>query len=377
MIAATTPVQRSRDASLLVVDSAGQITHLSRRNFPNLLRSGDVVIANDAATLPASLFGTHRRTGARIEVRLAGRRSLDPEAVSCFSAIVFGDGDYRMPTEYRPSPPELHAGDTLQLGSLHATVTGLLDHPRLVVLRFGGSAEEIWRGLAREGRPIQYAHVPTPLAIWDTWTPVAGPLAAYEPPSAGFILNWSTLDAMIRRGVQFGTLTHAAGISSTGDAELDARLPFDEPYRIPKSTASLVREARRYGGRIIAIGTTVVRALEHVAASDGSVRAGEGVATQRIGRGTMLRVVDAIVSGTHEPGTSHYELLRAFVNDAVLAKMSEQLEEYRYRTHEFGDSIFIERQVSPASTIEYSGGESQVEYLAIGPTHNGLALKHV
>lgn len=349
MIAATTPVQRSRDARLLVVDSAGQITHLPRSNFPNLLRSGDVVIANDAATLPASLFGTHRRTGARIEVRLAGRRSLDPEAVRCFLAIVFGDGDYTTPTEYRPNPPELQVSDTLQLGSLYATVVGLLDHPRLIVLRFGGSAEEIWRGMAREGRPIQYAHVPTPLAIWDTWTPIAGPLAAYEPPSAGFILNWGTVDAMIHRGVQFGTVTHAAGISSTGDADLDARLPFDEPYRIPESTATLVREARRYGRRVIAIGTTVVRALEHVAAVDGSLRAGEGVATQRIGRGTILRVVDAIVSGTHEPGTSHYELLRAFVHDAVLAKVSEQLEEHRYRTHEFGDSIFIERQASPSS----------------------------
>ena len=356
MIAATTPVQRSRDARLLVVDSAGQITHLPRWNFPSLLRPGDVVIANDAATLPASLFGTHRRTGARIEVRLAGRRSLDPEAVNCFSAIVFGGGDYTTPTEYRPSPPELHVGDTLQLGSLQATVVELLDHPRLIVLRFGGSAGEIWRGLAREGRPIQYAHVPTPLAIWDTWTPIAGPLAAYEPPSAGFILDWGTVDAMIRRGVRFATVTHAAGISSTGDADLDARLPFDEPYRIPESTATLVGEARSCGRRVIAIGTTVVRALEHAAGIDGSLRAGEGVATQRIGRGTTLRVVDAIVSGTHEPGASHYELLRAFVNDAVLREMSEQLEDYRYRTHEFGDSIFIERQLSQSSTIEYDCG---------------------
>ena len=351
MIAATTPVQRSPDARLLVVDSAGQIAHLPRSNFPNLLRTGDLVIANDAATLPASLFGIHRPSGARIEVRLAGRRSLDLDAVCCFSAIVFGDGDYRTPTEYRPSPPALHVGDTLQLGSLQATVAELQDHPRLIVLRFRGSADEIWRGLAREGRPIQYAHVPTPLAIWDTWTPIAGPLAAYEPPSAGFILNWGTLDAMIRRGVQFGAVTHAAGISSTGDAELDARLPFDEPYRIPESTATLVREASRRSRRVIAIGTTVVRALEHAAAADDSLRAGEGVATQRIGRTTKLRVADAIVSGTHEPGSSHYELLRAFVNDAVLARMSEQLEQHRYRTHEFGDSIFVERQVS--SPIEW------------------------
>ncbi len=343
MIAASIPAQRPPDAKLLAIDTAGQITHLPRSNFSDLLRAGDVVIANDAATLPASLFGVHRRTGATIEVRLAGRRSLEPEAVRYFSAIVFGEGNYRTPTEHRPSPPELRRGDGLRLGSLHATVACLLDHPRLVLLRFEGSSEEIWRGLVRNGRPIQYAHVPVPLAIWDTWTPIAGALAAHEPPSAGFILNWNTLDVMIRRGVYFGTVTHAAGISSTGDPELDARLPFDEPYRIPESTIRLVREARERNGRVIAIGTTVVRALEHAAEIDGVLRAGEGLATQRITRETTLRTVDAIVSGTHEPWTSHHELLRAFVTNAVLEDMNTKLEEHSYRTHEFGDSIFVER----------------------------------
>ena len=343
MIAATVPAQRPSNAKLLAIDAAGQIMHFSRSNFPDLLRARDVVIANDAATLPASLFGVHGRTGASIEVRLAGRRSLEPEAVRHFSAIVFGEGDYRTPTEHRSSPPELRPGDGLRLGSLRATVACLLDHPRLVLLRFEGSSEEIWRGLVRHGRPIQYAHVPMALEIWDTWTPIAGPLAAYEPPSAGFILNWSTLDVMIRRGVYFGTVTHAAGISSTGDPELDARLPFDEPYRIPESTARLVQKARERGGRVIAIGTTAVRTLEHAAGIDGVLRVGEGLATQRIGRETTLRIVDAIISGTHQPGSSHYELLHAFVTNDVLEDMNAELEEHGYRTHEFGDSIFVER----------------------------------
>ena len=95
-------------------------------------------------------------------------------------------------------------------------------------------------------------------------------------------------------------------------------LPFDEPYRIPASTAAAVRHARQRGRRIIAIGTTVVRALEHAAAADGIVRPGEGLASQKIGPSTRLRVVDAILSGTHERGTSHYELLRAFADDATL-----------------------------------------------------------
>ncbi|HVH88137.1 MAG TPA: S-adenosylmethionine:tRNA ribosyltransferase-isomerase [Terriglobales bacterium] len=343
MIAATIPSQRAAYAKLLAIDATGGMTHLPRASFPDLVRAGDIVIANDAATLPASLSGVHSRTGAAIEVRLAGRHSLEPEAVREFTAVVFGGGNYHKRTEDRPSPPELRPGDVLQLGSLHATVAGLLDHPRLVHLCLEGSAEEIWRGLVRHGRPIQYAHVPVPLEIWDTWTPIAGPPVAYEPPSAGFILSWNTLDLMVRRLAHFGTVTHAAGVSSTGDPALDARLPFDEPYRIPESTVRLVQEARTRGGRVIAIGTTVVRALEHAVSIDSKLRAGQGLATQKIGRETKLRIVDAIVSGTHEPGTSHYELLRAFVTNDVLEKMNAELEEHGYRTHEFGDSIFLER----------------------------------
>ncbi len=93
---------------------------------------------------------------------------------------------------------------------------------------------------------------------------------------------------------------------------------------------------------MIAIGTTVVRALESAAARDGRVRAGDGVASLRIGAGTPLRVVDAILSGTHEPGTSHYEMLRAFADDATLERMNAELERQRYRTHEFGDSVLVE-----------------------------------
>ena len=249
-----------------------------------------------------------------------------------------------MRTEDRPLPPAFTPGDGLEVGPLRATVTRLLNHPRLFSLEFAGTPREIWEGLARHGRPIQYSHVPVPLAIWDTWTPIAGPPVAFEPPSAGFVLDWSMLASMARRKIRFATITHAAGISSTGDAELDKLLPFDEPYRIPKSTALAIQRAKMKGGRIIAIGTTVVRALEHAAAAcDGGVSAGERVATQRIGTATRLSVVDAILSGTHERGTSHYELLRAFADEGTLGRIDEELDARGYRTHEFGDSVFLER----------------------------------
>src|SRR5205807_3435046 len=143
------------------------------------------------------------------------------------------------------------------LGPLAATVERLLGHPRLVSLHFDGTPDAIWAGLARHGRPIQYAHVPVPLALWDVWTSVAGPPVAFEPPSAGFALDWRALAAMRARGVEFETITHAAGISSTGDEELDRLLPFDEPYRIPSATAAAVNRAKARGGRVVAVGTTV------------------------------------------------------------------------------------------------------------------------
>jgi S-adenosylmethionine:tRNA ribosyltransferase-isomerase len=343
MIAADRPVQRPADAKLLFVDACRHIGHAPRSAFVDFLREGDLVIANDAATLPASLRGVHAGTGRPVEVRLAGRLSLRPEDVGRFSAVVFGEGDFRTRTEDRPAPPPLSHGDRLALGPLRATVERLLGHPRLVALRFDGAPDEVWAGLARHGRPIQYAHVPVPLALWDVWTRIAGPPVAFEPPSAGFALDWRALAAMRERGAEFATLTHAAGISSTGDDELDRLLPFDEPYHIPLATAHAVRRAKARGRRVVAVGTSVVRALEHAATGDGRVRAGEGLATGRIGAGVRLRVVDAILSGTHEPGTSHYELLRAFLDDATLRRTSAELDARGYRTHEFGDSVLIER----------------------------------
>jgi len=343
MIAADRPVQRPSHAKLLVVDARRRIGHAPRSAFVEFLRPGDLVVANDAATLPASLRGVHAGTGRPVEVRLAGRPSLRPEDVSRFSAVVFGEGDFRTRTEDRSAPPPLSPGDLLVLGPLRASVERSLGHPRLVSLRFEGAPDEVWAGLARHGHPIQYAHVPVPLALWDVWTRIAGPPVAFEPPSAGFALDWRTLATMRERGAEFATLTHAAGISSTGDDELDRLLPFDEPYRIPLATALAVRHAKARGRRVVAVGTSVVRALEHAATVDGRVRAGEGLATQHIGRTSRLRAVDAILSGTHEPGTSHYELLRAFLDDATLLRTSAELDARGYLTHEFGDSVLIER----------------------------------
>jgi len=326
-----------RLARLFVVEADGMMCDLPRTRLATLFNPGDLVVANDAATLPASLHGTHVPSGKAIEIRLAGWLSLsDPTR---FVAIAFGLGGHRTRTEDRLPPPALSTGDRLRLGPLEAVVERLLDHPRLLELRFKGNRATMLAGLAQHGRPIQYAHVPEPLALWDVWTKIAARPFAFEAPSAGFALDWRTLQAWRQRDVGFTAITHAAGISSTGDPVLDSRLPFDEPYRIPERTAEEVTRAKLRGSRIIAIGTSVVRALEAAANPDGSVRPGNGTATGRIAQDTPLRVVDAVLTGVHEPGESHFELLRAFADDALLAKVSTALTASRYRTHEFGDSV--------------------------------------
>ena len=335
MIAAQQPVQRPADARLLVIDRHGAITHAPRSTLADFLEPGDLVVANDAGTLPASLHGVHLASGAPIEVRLAGRASFAHEDLR-FAAIVFGAGDWRTRTEDRPLPPPFANGDRLALGPLVASVHGTLGHPRLVALKFEGPADRVWAGIAQHGRPIQYAYLDRPLALWDVWTPIAALPVAFEPPSAGFALDWKFLRMLHERRAEFATITLAAGISSTGDPALDARLPLDEPYRIPPTTAVAIRRTRTSGGRVVAIGTTVVRALEH---SGG--RSGDGVADQRIGADTRLAIVDALVSGTHGPEESHYQMLRAFHSDDVLTQAEAALDAANYRTHEFGDSVLI------------------------------------
>jgi S-adenosylmethionine:tRNA ribosyltransferase-isomerase len=348
----------------MFVDPSGQIRDLPRSALIDLIQPGDLVVANDAATIPASLTGVHLPSRRPIEVRLAGVRSLDPHNRE-FSAVVFGEGDFHTRTEDRPQPPSLAAGDQLQLGPLSAKILHLLDHPRLVLLEFDDSRDQLWAGLAHHGRPIQYSHIPVPLALWDVWTPIAGPPVAFEPPSASFALSWQLVTEMRVAGAQFKTITHAAGLSSTGASELDERLPFDEPYRVSQATADAINQAKSSGKRIIAVGTTVVRALEH-AVHEGKIAPGENLATERIGVRTRLKVVDALLSGTHEPGTSHYELLRAFLTDAELERLTTELNMREYRTHEFGDSVLVSRTFTKVAE-RHTVRQKQVPIPIAGP----------
>jgi S-adenosylmethionine:tRNA ribosyltransferase-isomerase len=139
-----------------------------------------------------------------------------------------------------------------------------------------------------------------------------------------------------RAGIELAALTHAAGLSSTGVDALDRALPWPERFEIPARTAGALVAAKARGGRVIAIGTSVVRALE---ASGGA--AGAGVATLRIEPTYQPRVVDGLVSGLHAPGESHFELLAAFAPRASLVRALEHAADAGLSSHELGDACLI------------------------------------
>jgi len=297
--------------------------------LPSLLRAGDLVVVNDAATLPASLRGTTAR-GEPVELRIA-----EPIEDVQLTGVIFGAGDYRTRTEDRAPPPALAIGDELAFGGFSVRVRALAGR-RMVVEADVLDRDALWRAVYDGGTPVQYAHRPEPLPLWDVQTSYATRPWCAEMPSAGRGLTWDVLLGLRRAGITVATITHAAGLSSTGDAALDAALPWPERYEVRRETQDAIASTKARSGRVIAIGTTVVRALE--AAHE---RAGEGVATQRISARTPLRVVDGLVSGLHVPGESHFELLQAFVPRARLERAIAVAAASGLSAHELGDACSI------------------------------------
>lgn len=303
--------------------------------LPDLLRAGDLVVVNDAATLPASHFG-RTSDGDVFEFRLS-----EPPRGSRLVGVLFGRGDWRTRTEHRPPPPRLELGERVQLGHRMATVA-VLDG-RLVELEMTVAGDELWQELYATGVPVQYAHRAEQLPLWSVQTAYAARPWAVEMPSAGRPLTWDVIVGLRRAGVEIATLTHAAGLGSTGDAALDRALPWPERYEIPARTARLIEATRARGGRVIAIGTTVVRALE---ASGG--RAGAGTATLVLDAAYRPRVVDGMVSGLHVPGESHFAMLEAFAPAEQLRQALAVAATHGLSSHELGDACLILRATTQA-----------------------------
>lgn len=322
--AQTEPGRRSEVALVHLNRRTGGLSDHAAEDLPALLRSGDLLVVNDAATAPASLAG--RLRDSVVELRLAGITGRD----DTWRAVLFGAGDWRTRTEDRPAPPEVREGEQLVLGPLRARV--LVAEGRLLTVRFDRRGAALWSALYAHGRPIQYSHQARDLDLWDFQTSYAGPPWAVEMPSAGRPLSGEVRARLRARGVGLVHLTHAAGLSSTGDADLDARLPLPERYDVPEATLRAARDA----SRVVAVGTSVVRALESAARGPRA-----GVTELRIDRHFEPRLVDGLLSGIHVPGESHFDLLRAFAPAAALERALDHAAERGYRAHEFGDACLV------------------------------------
>ncbi|MGE0171250.1 MAG: S-adenosylmethionine:tRNA ribosyltransferase-isomerase [Oligoflexales bacterium] len=341
MITANDSIRHFENTKLLAITgSHPQVRHARIQDLGSFLQPGDVLVVNRSATMPSSFSGIHKRDNVAMEIRLASFQGEGLHDLSRWYAIAFGEGDWRTPTENRRLPPRLEVDDVIIVGRDLRIIVESVDTKfnRLVKIRFESS--DLIKNLYEFGKPIQYSYLRRPLAIWDQQTIFAGPPISVEPPSASFALTWDQVFRLRERGVIICSILHGAGISSTGSEGLDAVLPLAEWYEVPQDTVNLIRSAKQMNQKIIALGTTVARALES-AVSAGDLQAQSGFTTLKIGQHTRLSVVNGLISGLHAPGTSHLEMSKAFCSQEHIQRGYVEAERLGYRDHEFGDLSFL------------------------------------
>ncbi|MGD9988118.1 S-adenosylmethionine:tRNA ribosyltransferase-isomerase [Pseudonocardia sp.] len=324
-----------RDGVRLLVARPGRpVRHRRFRDLPSALAPGDLLVVNTSSTAPAAVDGT-RSDGRPVTVHVSGPVPGVPD---------------RWVVELRtPARERVHdgrSGEVVTLpGGAHAVLVAAHPDPAAVrsrlwraVLDTGATALTRW--LERVGRPITYSYLRDTPGIDDFRTVVARPgreFPSAEMPSAARPLTRDVLARLAARGVGVAEVVLHTGVSSVEAGET----PLPERYRVPARTADAVNTARAAGRRVVAVGTTVTRALETVAADDGSVRAGSGWTGLVLGPDRPARTVDGLVTGWHEPQASHLLLLEAVAGpETVAAAYAAALAE-GYLWHEFGDSCLL------------------------------------
>lgn len=323
------------DVRLLVARAGGYpvVRHRRFRDLPQELEPGDLLVVNTSGTLPAAVEAL-LPDGTSVVVHV----STDLDDGTWIVEIRRLDG--------RGPRRDLGPGTRLHLpGGLWLTLDEAYPDP-------GTPAPRLWRShpaqpgpsaayLQRHGRPIRYAYLsrPQPLAAYQTV--YAGAPGSAEMASAGRPFTDRLLTRLITSGVSIAPLTLHAGVSS-----LEAKEPpLAERYDVPFHTARLVNSARTAGRRVVAVGTTVVRALESVAEPDGTVQPRSGWTGLVLGPHRPARAVSGLISGLHAPGASHLQLLEAVAGRSLVEAAYVSAVGERYRWHEFGDStLFLPEQ---------------------------------
>jgi S-adenosylmethionine:tRNA ribosyltransferase-isomerase len=317
-----------RDSVRLLVSSRRKesIVHGRFHDLPRFLAPGDLLVVNTSATLPAAVPAT-RGDGTGLELRLStpapGR---DPNR---YWIVELRRGDEAFGA--------IEVGEDLVLAAdAAARILSPYAAPRLWLAHLDLPAPpETY--LAEHGQPIRYGYVPQRWPLSTYQNVYAAEPGSAEMPSAGRPFTPELITRLVAGGVLVAPVTLHTGVSSQERYEP----PYPERFRVPRHTASLVNAAHEWGGRVIAVGTTVVRALETVSESDGSVAPDDGWTNLVVTADRGLWAIDGLLTGLHEPESSHLELLRAAAGEDLLERSYEAALERGYRWHEFGDSHLI------------------------------------
>jgi S-adenosylmethionine:tRNA ribosyltransferase-isomerase len=308
-------VARDEVALMVSRESAGQVSHHRFTELPGLLLPGDLLVINTSGTLPSAVPVTSE---------LTVHFSTPMPDGSWLVELRFGNGAGTVP--YRGGS----AGDKLLLPGgallrLGCRFTGRLWRARL--------STAVIPYLLRNGRPIRYSYVRRSWPIDAYQTVFATTPGSAEMPSASRPFSPHVVTRLVSRGVTIAPVTLHTGVSSLEDDED----PYPEPFDVPPATARLVGLTRRHGGRVVAAGTTVVRALETAALPTGQVAAASGWTSHVVTPQTGLQAVDGLLTGLHEPRSSHLRILAALASEDLLARCYAEAAERRYHWHEFGD----------------------------------------
>lgn len=318
---------------LMIIDRAsGRVEHTRFDHLGEFLRAGDLLVFNTSRTLPASLEGCAAPTGPCIEVRLAEHLADD----SWLALLLCRAGD--------PFSCGLRSGMQINFGEGLVGAVEERDEriPRLWRMRFSKSGADLMNLFYKLGRPIRYEYVSAPWNLDYYQTVYAREPGSAEMPSAGRAFSWRLLFDLQRLGIETAYIVLHTGLSSYMDDELDAQhLASEEEYFISETAAAKINGKREQGGRVIAVGTTVVRALESVADASGRIKPEHGYTRLHITAQHQLRAVDGLLTGLHEPEASHLDLLTAFLPAEQIRNAYEEAVRLRYLWHEFGDLNLI------------------------------------
>lgn len=332
-LSATAPPERrgiDRAGVRLLVARGQQVTHARFADLPEYLDPGDLVVVNTSATLPAAVDGA-RADGRRVPVHF----SSELDDGSWIVEVRAPDGHGPVPDAQQGEVIELPGDATLTLHDAfpdRARRSG----SRLWRARLGGGVP-VRAYLHRHGRPITYSYIAQQWPLEDYQTVFAREAGSAEMPSAGRPFTETLVTDLVARGTAIAPVVLHTGVSSLESGEA----PQPERYDVPEQTAQLVRHTQATGGRVIAVGTTVTRALETAAGRDGIVRASSGWTDLVLGPRRPAVVVDGLITGWHAPRASHLLLLEAVAGPALVQTAYDAAIAERYLWHEFGDSALL------------------------------------